>query len=265
MRAREKCPTCGVDAYYDPYSDWFRHADGSDDRACICAVARGEVELHERPDLVAKDPAFRPAPATTDLYRYFDADGRLLYIGISLHAAKRAAEHRAGKDWWNDVATMTIEKFATREAALEAERVAIIAEGPLHNVVHNRDREAGKALVAAAMERVPTSGRPEYPWMTDGMVGWFVHTYDSDGTLHYQGEVAFQVTDDSYMIQWFEFLMGEPSDCTIHHVSEMGHWKFYPKLEWWKEAYERYSRQSRSQREDVKVQTGEQFVFGGAP
>jgi predicted GIY-YIG superfamily endonuclease len=73
-----------------------------------------------------------------DLYRFFDADETLLYVGISLNAAKRASQHRKDKPWWPDVATMTVERHDTREAALEAEAEAIRSERPLHNVQHNR-------------------------------------------------------------------------------------------------------------------------------
>ena len=83
----------------------------------------------------------------TDLYRYYDADGRLLYIGISLNAVARATQHRADKHWWNDVARMTVEKIpGDRRHALEVERQAIRDEGPLHNVVHNGRSESGCSL-----------------------------------------------------------------------------------------------------------------------
>jgi hypothetical protein len=73
--------------------------------------------------------------STTDLYRYFDAEGRLLYVGISFSAIARAAQHRKSKGWWRDVANMTIEHLPTRAAALDAERNAIIGEKPAHNIV----------------------------------------------------------------------------------------------------------------------------------
>lgn len=73
-----------------------------------------------------------------DLYRFYDSDERLLYLGISLHAAKRASEHRNGQTWWPRVARMDIEHLeCTRTEALTIEREAIKAERPLHNVVHN--------------------------------------------------------------------------------------------------------------------------------
>ncbi len=76
----------------------------------------------------------------TDLYRFYDSAGRLLYVGISLHAAQRAAEHKRGKSWWPDVARMEVEHLGHRREAEEEEQRAIIAERPLHNIVYNGKR-----------------------------------------------------------------------------------------------------------------------------
>ena len=78
-----------------------------------------------------------------DLYRFFDASGRLLYIGISLSAVQRAARHRQQQPWWDQVVRMEVEHFpgATREELERIERDAIRAERPLHNVVHAVDFE----------------------------------------------------------------------------------------------------------------------------
>jgi hypothetical protein len=77
--------------------------------------------------------------SVTDLYRYYDSDGNLLYLGISLNAAKRASEHRKDKQWWNEVATIQIEHLPTGDRArvLEIEADLIKAEKPKYNVVHN--------------------------------------------------------------------------------------------------------------------------------
>jgi len=73
-----------------------------------------------------------------DLYRFYDATERLLYVGISLSAAGRAADHRGEKGWWRDVARMEVEHLdVARDEALRIERKTILAERPLHNVVHN--------------------------------------------------------------------------------------------------------------------------------
>ena len=72
----------------------------------------------------------------TELYRHFDAEGRLLYVGVSLSTTVRLMGHKERSEWANRIATITIERFPTRSAALQAERAAIKAEKPLHNIVH---------------------------------------------------------------------------------------------------------------------------------
>ncbi len=68
------------------------------------------------------------------LYRHFDEAGTLLYVGISLNALARLAQHRSVSPWFVKIANMTIERFETRREVEEAERKAIRDEKPLHNV-----------------------------------------------------------------------------------------------------------------------------------
>lgn len=70
----------------------------------------------------------------TALYRLFDADGALLYIGISGDLKARFARHAAVKSWWPHVARKTVEWHLTRAEAAEAELKAITAEHPQHNI-----------------------------------------------------------------------------------------------------------------------------------
>lgn len=72
------------------------------------------------------------------LYRFYDAGGLLLYIGVTLDPGARWKSHRKDRPWWHHVAQVTLEVHSSRLAVLEAERAAILAEKPLHNVVHNR-------------------------------------------------------------------------------------------------------------------------------
>lgn len=65
------------------------------------------------------------------LYRHFDKNGALLYVGISLSAFGRAAQHRMGSRWFNAVKSMTIEAFPTRKAARRAEIATQQTERPL--------------------------------------------------------------------------------------------------------------------------------------
>src|SRR5690606_6831850 len=72
----------------------------------------------------------------TALYRHFDAEGRLLYVGISLNAFSRLMQHRRDSVWFRQIASVTIEWFPTRGKAVDAEVQAIRNERPLHNVIH---------------------------------------------------------------------------------------------------------------------------------
>jgi hypothetical protein len=76
--------------------------------------------------------------STHALYRFFDNAGELLYVGITMNPAARWKQHSKDKDWWTEVANITVEPHPGREAVLEAERLAILTEKPLYNTVHNR-------------------------------------------------------------------------------------------------------------------------------
>ena len=81
------------------------------------------------------------------LYRMYDADGALLYVGISYSAVTRFAQHRATKPWIGEVARVDISTHhVTRDEIERMERQAIIDEQPRHNVVHNRSWRADVPL-----------------------------------------------------------------------------------------------------------------------
>ena len=69
----------------------------------------------------------------TALYRHFDKDDQLLYVGISLNHVARLAQHRDGSHWYEEIAQVTIEWHGTRVEAELAESRAIGSESPKHN------------------------------------------------------------------------------------------------------------------------------------
>lgn len=73
-----------------------------------------------------------PSAERTALYRLYDADGRLLYVGIAQDPEKRWSQHSRTKraTWWPLVARKTVEWFPNREAADAAETIAINNEKP---------------------------------------------------------------------------------------------------------------------------------------
>jgi predicted GIY-YIG superfamily endonuclease len=84
------------------------------------------------------------------LYRFWDAQDVLLYVGISVDSASRIANHMRDQPWWPDVETIKFTTFPNRKAALEAEAEMIRTLKPLYNVVHNEmvEEEDGPAITA---------------------------------------------------------------------------------------------------------------------
>lgn len=106
----------------------------------------------------------------TALYRHFDGAGELLYVGISLNAVSRLAQHRLEANWFDEIARIDIEWHPTREAAEAAERAAIKAEYPRHNIAHVGMSPALVAMLRqiGGLHMVDPNGilRPEYASLT---------------------------------------------------------------------------------------------------
>jgi hypothetical protein len=75
----------------------------------------------------------RPNDEPTALYRLYDADDNLLYLGISWHPAFRWEQHRNDKHWAHQVVRNTVEWYPNRPQALAAEEKATAAEKPRHD------------------------------------------------------------------------------------------------------------------------------------
>ncbi|WP_157253142.1 GIY-YIG nuclease family protein [Nonomuraea typhae] len=82
------------------------------------------------------------------LYRFFNADGGLLYIGISVNPPQRFRRHKGDQPWWCEVTQITIERFGSRPDVLAAEKQAIESEHPLYNLIHN----SGEPLTKSAKQ-----------------------------------------------------------------------------------------------------------------
>lgn len=91
------------------------------------------------------------------LYRFYDADLKPIYIGISSCSATRIDNHRKRSEWWPLAEYIAISVYSTPTAVEAAERVALRHEkprfnkqgvrGPAHLSIHAR----GPAQDAAAL------------------------------------------------------------------------------------------------------------------
>ncbi|MFJ7525154.1 GIY-YIG nuclease family protein [Streptomyces griseus] len=84
----------------------------------------------------------------TALYRLFDAQDTLLYVGIAEDPKKRWAQHAADKAWWPQVSRRDVEWLSDRGLAEEAERSAIEAENPIHNTRHAAPRLSNQEIAS---------------------------------------------------------------------------------------------------------------------
>ena len=70
----------------------------------------------------------------THLYRHFNSNNELLYVGISLSAFNRLSQHKESSKWFEEISNVTIQSFDNREDALKSERIAVQEENPKYNV-----------------------------------------------------------------------------------------------------------------------------------
>jgi predicted GIY-YIG superfamily endonuclease len=73
------------------------------------------------------------------LYRLLDAEGALLYVGISRSPSSRFMQH-GRKQWWSEVAEVRLQRYATDAEAMDAEATALQQERSRYNVRTDRWR-----------------------------------------------------------------------------------------------------------------------------
>jgi predicted GIY-YIG superfamily endonuclease len=197
----------------------------------VALAQRLRRDGHSHGNEVTSDVSPRPKPVDDpsrrhhQLYRLTDASGSLLYVGISYSAIARMAQHKADKAWWSDVANIAITDLGeiTRRKAEEMERDAIKRERPLHNIKHNDGAVAPAPLG-------PTRSRCS-------IVGWFALTRDDDPMFpSHQGQFVDDLGDGLLLVQWFSWLSGEPTNCSVVPIRDTTTWSLYTTEAAWHKA-----------------------------
>jgi len=86
-------------------------------------------------DLVATEDSPEPERPSNAVYRMYDENDVLLYVGMTVNVEKRIYQHFGTKDWWSDVAIIEVQHHYSRQSAAEAERIAIARERPMYNLM----------------------------------------------------------------------------------------------------------------------------------
>lgn len=166
----------------------------------------------------------------TTLYRLYDGDGDLLYVGIAGNPGRRFEQHRKDKPWWRSVAITRLEHFDTREEAMAAELEAIRAENPRHNIVGRRtpatptDTHVGQRVYTRRATRVAGTAR------------YFCHDrWGQDRTsdeLHLVWEADYAAVSDDF------YTTDDPHDVFDRWISQVsqkyGEWV---PIYWWVDGF----------------------------
>jgi predicted GIY-YIG superfamily endonuclease len=93
------------------------------------------------------------------VYRMRDAEGILLYAGMTTNLPQRLTSHRYTQGWWPQVACVEVQHFDSRCEASREEGRAIAEEHPLHN------RQPGHGVAFDTLaEKLVAENRPATPY-----------------------------------------------------------------------------------------------------
>jgi predicted GIY-YIG superfamily endonuclease len=111
-----------------------------------------------------------PTIQPTALYRFYDAEGNLLYVGVTGNPASRFSDHRRTSSWWAQADRHEVEWLPHWNAALKAERRAIQEEMPRWNSVFNTKRVAGSPDMGQQIIKQPDGRLAVFSSVVDAFV-----------------------------------------------------------------------------------------------
>jgi hypothetical protein len=127
------------------------------------------------------------------VYRYYDAVGRLLYVGLTGQGHGRGHDHRRTAPWWPLVARGEFEHFTDATEALNHETALIASLAPLYNRAENLARHvparAGRPKRGARL-RLAGPGGPKRR-----QVEVYLATLDGEQLGRTAREITAELTD----------------------------------------------------------------------
>lgn len=95
------------------------------------------------------------------LYRFFDKNDQLLYVGISNNWTQRLKQHYKDSDFFEEASFITLTYFDTRAEVEAAEKLAIETEQPIYNKAYNPNYEDAVTHFAKIKAWVYTKLEPD--------------------------------------------------------------------------------------------------------
>lgn len=105
-----------------------------------------------------------------EIYRHYDKDGALLYVGSSHCTIARLATHRSSSPWFDAVTRIEIERKSSYEEMLNGENFAIRMERPKFNIFIPTEPKP-RSTSGRGRPRLDEVGKPKPPtaWAIAGM------------------------------------------------------------------------------------------------
>lgn len=97
------------------------------------------------------------AALRTSVYRYYDENDMLIYVGITHRGHGRNLQHSDRASWWPYVARQMVDHYPDRQTAVDRERELIRLHEPPFNVQHNPNHLMAKQvyLIWRTAARIP--------------------------------------------------------------------------------------------------------------
>lgn len=105
-----------------------------------------------------------PQDRPSSVYRIYNADGELIYVGVAYSPKVRVSFHRNNKPWGGEIARHEVDWYDTREAAEAAEEQQIADAWPRYNVLGTPEHRLRslKCCSVEAQARAVERSRADY-------------------------------------------------------------------------------------------------------
>lgn len=189
----------------------------------------------------------------TTLYRAYDINGQLLYVGVAKNWGRRWAQHSERAPWYGTVARLRIELLPDRESALAAELEAIVNEQPIHNVRGTKSITRSKPVTEQTHDPQDRLSQAVGSLVPASLVGSYFHSGAVPG---WQGCIVAEPAPGVYLVELFSWLTGDSTSQHLVPIDRMvaDGWQFYDIAEWMRNTYDHglATRWERERDEDPK-------------
>lgn len=199
------------------------------------------------------------------VYRLYDQDGALLYVGATSSIGSRLTQH-GSKDWWSEVRGIEVEHYANMREALDAEREVIEATQPKHNGTYTDKYDAGghkarkrrqdeahavgepcnerKCLPCADLLHAQSvkCNNDTYCDLCQGFPHWYHDQADRDSWWELARRYGAQVAEDlSYFISPIDALLADEAGLTYEQIRGLREHYTGPVTRWNRHNLPRYA------------------------